>query len=686
MLSGLLNPRRRGNTACVRPYHPTRPVLETLEDRIALSHTALGPAFQVNETPAESFGIPAQVAIANDADGDFVVIWASEGQNGTDIFARIFNNDSTPRTGQFQVNDIPLSTSGFQTIDVAMDADGDFVVVFDAEDRAFNDTIFAQRFDANGGKQGATFTVDQGFGADVAIDDDGNFVVAYQNANSIFYQQFDAAGGQTIAATQVSNPTTEPTNSPPDVDSDSDGNFVIVWNHQGTLGGTQIVAQRFTNTGTAIGGTIQVNPPSASFAASKPTVAVAEDGSGFAVAWTSFLGGPQVETRIFDANGSPVTGVFQVNTSFLTAATPAEIATNNNGDFVVAWTGANDQRIRQVFARTFNADGSPDSAEILVHTPQAEIGPSVVDMDRTGNFVVSWANQFGFNGEDGAPGMSDVFARMFQLPPPNPDDGTPGDPTDNGGDEPGDPDDPNDNGGDPRTPPNDPGTPDPTIIQVPPQEIQNPPTPVNDPAVLISLAQTILLEDETLLPLDPPPFLGFPPISPLPAPALGLNSNVGIDFLVGSSGPVGEISGVIFEDINGNGVKDENEPGIPRHLVFLDLNKNGIRDDDEPTLETNEKGEYVFEKLRMDDYFVSQDLSSLRFQQTFPTLNKPRKVPLRVERPQEVDVNFGAVDRLNGIQPASSPTVPGRSKNENPDKPNSDANEEASEPKNQNQK
>ena len=65
-----------------------------------------------------------------DADGDFVVAWASYGQDGDawGVFAQRFDAAGTPLGLEFRVS---TTTEAHQTApSVAMDSDGDFVVVW----------------------------------------------------------------------------------------------------------------------------------------------------------------------------------------------------------------------------------------------------------------------------------------------------------------------------------------------------------------------------------------------------------------------------------------------------------------------------------------------------------------------------------------------------------------------------
>ncbi|MEN9211986.1 MAG: hypothetical protein Q6K35_04135, partial [Thermostichus sp. DG02_4_bins_136] len=46
----------------------------------------------------------------------------------------------------------------------------------------------------------------------------------------------------------------------------------------------------------------------------------------------------------------------------------------------------------------------------------------------------------------------------------------------------------------------------------------------------------------------------------------------------------GRIEGSHFDDLNGNGLRDPGEPGLPGILTFLDLNGNGRLDPGEPSV------------------------------------------------------------------------------------------------------
>src|SRR5262249_49206928 len=60
----------------------------------------------------------------------------------------------------------------------------------------------------------------------------------------------------------------------------------------------------------------------------------------------------------------------------------------------------------------------------------------------------------------------------------------------------------------------------------------------------------------------------------------------------------GRIFGTLFNDLNGNGVRDAGEPPLAGWRVYLDQNQNGRRDSYEQFATTDQDGRYLFELVR----------------------------------------------------------------------------------------
>lgn len=102
-------------------------------------------------------------------------------------------------------------------------------------------------------------------------------------------------------------------------------------------------------------------------------------------------------------------------------------------------------------------------------------------------------------------------------------------------------------------------------------------------------------------------------------------ANVKLDLKITTTAPsagLGQIAGVVFNDLNGNGVLDQWEPVQRNWRVFLDTNNNKVFDTGETSVLTNANGEYVFNNLAPGTYTVAEVLQS-GWQQSFPNPNNP---------------------------------------------------------------
>jgi hypothetical protein len=156
--------------------------------------------FQVNTYTTSQQLTPAVAASA----AGFVVVWSSlQGTGGYDVFAQRYDGTGNPLGFEFRVN---THTPDFQIApDVAADAAGNFVVVWTSRDQDGSDYgIFGQRFDAAGIPAGPEFGVNayatgrQWLPA-VAREAGGAFMVTWTTVDSyalekVVGQRFDANG------------------------------------------------------------------------------------------------------------------------------------------------------------------------------------------------------------------------------------------------------------------------------------------------------------------------------------------------------------------------------------------------------------------------------------------------------------------------------------------------------------
>jgi hypothetical protein len=76
-----------------------------------------------------------------------------------------------------------------------------------------------------------------------------------------------------------------------------------------------------------------------------------------------------------------------------------------------------------------------------------------------------------------------------------------------------------------------------------------------------------------------------------------------------------DIHGTKFEDLDGDGVRDPNEPGLPNWSIYLDVNNNGVLDSDEPATvtlfddpdtEDDESGRYSLTDIMPGTYALTE--------------------------------------------------------------------------------
>ncbi|MDX2165935.1 MAG: hypothetical protein SF182_02685 [Deltaproteobacteria bacterium] len=381
----------------------------------------LGGELAVNTVTA---GDQVTPAACRRPDGSLVAAWTTiaSADRVASIAARLFDASGMPLGDEFAVES---ATTPARLPAVACDGGGGFVVAWVMPDaaestpahaaaallRRTND-VYARRFGSDGTALGDAFLVNTfAAGAQGSVD------------------QPDAVG--------------------PSVAADATGRFVVVWasDTAGSLpatsaasavdaDGTAVRAQRYSSTGAAVGGELQINRTTAGDQ-TRPDVGMRADGS-FVVAWTT----PgdtdtDVVARRFAADGSPLGDEIAVNdpndnndgTGIRFHEGPA-IAVHDGGGFVVAWSNTagamgppaammaatpvvDGPSKSQVFARPFDADGLPTGDAILMpfeswgETALPDVAPLAGE-----RFVVAWTGRTQFS--DGS-----VFVQSYEA------DGTP---------------------------------------------------------------------------------------------------------------------------------------------------------------------------------------------------------------------------------------------------------------------
>jgi hypothetical protein len=294
---------------------------------------------------------------------------------------------------------------------VGMDKNGDFVAAYvGVNNLTFGQDIFAQRFNKFGQTAGGefrvnTFTAGLQTSVDLAMDKNGDFVVVWVSSEQdgsglgVYAQRYDRKGVPQGDEFQVST-TTAGNQNFPSAAMDDQGNFIVTWSSSdGNLLG--IWAQRYDKFGTPVGSEFQVNTFTTGTQNSS-SVATDRDGN-FVIAWQSNGqdgDGWGVYAQRYDRDGAPVGVEFRVNDHTAgnqTVQNADTVAMANDGSFVVAFQGAGPEADGGgQYARAFDANGVAKVPQIRVSAVSIGEGQGngVVGADRYGNFVVSWSARF----------------------------------------------------------------------------------------------------------------------------------------------------------------------------------------------------------------------------------------------------------------------------------------------------
>jgi hypothetical protein len=256
----------------------------------------IGPELTVSASGLDE----ATPKVAMDRDGNFVVTWMQTLPGGdTNVVARRFNSLGIPVGGVVQVG---VGTFKEHNPDVAMDDQGHFVVAYMRDTNNNNPDVFAKRYDINNNLLNVVnvaTTSKAEINPTIAMALDGRFDVAYQlqfssSDDDILVNRYGPTGvlfGTNAVATSGKR------EQAPSIAMDNFGNAVVAYQKfdpgfLGFGGDWDIKARRISGTtGLLIGGEINIRNTGSDEV--KPSVALNRIGSGgFAVAYQSVSSQP----------------------------------------------------------------------------------------------------------------------------------------------------------------------------------------------------------------------------------------------------------------------------------------------------------------------------------------------------------------------------------------------------------
>ncbi len=325
---------------------------------------------------SNSDGDQIQPVVATNDTGRLVYVWEddsddSDGKitttsnNAHDIYARVMLPESCAISGNSQIV-VNVKTEGHQSEpDVAMDKNGNFVVVWtDDHDNNGSTQIYMRGFNADGSQRFATKTVNtidtrNQYQPRIAMAADGQFAVSWTDTESsastpqINVRGFTADGKEAFAQRAIADEVAG-SRIKSDIFMDNSHNIIVVWEDD-------------------------------------------EDGNG----------STQVKMRILDASGNNKTKVKTVNSASKGDQNMPSVSGKPDGsEFIVVWQNVATSTNYSIMGRTFNASGAEINADFTLSN--SDVAQKVTDphvcMNAKGAAKVVWYN----------PTPKDIKMRVFE--------------------------------------------------------------------------------------------------------------------------------------------------------------------------------------------------------------------------------------------------------------------------------
>ena len=245
----------------------------------------VGPLLAVSTATGLNASNPS---VSMDPQGDFVVSWTQAQSSGnTFVLAQKYVNDAVYGS-QVQVG---VGTFYQFSSAVAMDPQGGFVVTYVRDTNDNNPDVFAKDYYYNGVLR-TTITVaassQQELTPSIAMDDEGNFDIAYQVVNGSSHSVYLARYNDFDTLLGVSKVTTgNATDMLPSIAMDDSANVVVSYVEELSSTNFAVYATMFTDGIWANPNVLIGDIGDAIYA---PSVAMPASGGGFAVAYAHFAG------------------------------------------------------------------------------------------------------------------------------------------------------------------------------------------------------------------------------------------------------------------------------------------------------------------------------------------------------------------------------------------------------------
>ncbi len=314
--------------------------------RFDSSRVPISGEFRVN---TETGGNQTEASVAMGAAGDFIVAWHGPGPNEEDeedIFARRFDVNGMPIGGEFRVNSVRVNEQRYSA--AALSEAGNFVIVWECSDliQAGERAICGRLYDCDGLALGDEFTVTRRYAdcryPDVAMDADGDFAVVWMqdfDSNTIRARFYNSDGSAKTDAFVVSTAGFS-SSCRPSIAMDTAGYSIVTWDGDPRLARQDDIHARFYDPdGAALGSQFVVNTVRGG-PQQNPHAAINDEGE-FIIVWETRID-PEINdlevfARRFDSQGNAAGDDFMINSFTEGHQRYPAAAIGPDGRYVTVW-------------------------------------------------------------------------------------------------------------------------------------------------------------------------------------------------------------------------------------------------------------------------------------------------------------------------------------------------------------
>ncbi|KPJ70916.1 hypothetical protein AMJ52_09300, partial [candidate division TA06 bacterium DG_78] len=374
-------------------------------------------------------------AVAIDQDGNAIIVWFDERNGDYDIFAQKLDSDGNVQWGSSDVKVNQNSDSDAQGYPaVAVDSNGNAIVVWSDYRSGTHYDIYAQKLDSNGSPVWGSSdkkvnqnsdSADQGY-PDIALDSSGNAIIVWEDLrsgshNDIYAQKLNPNGNAQWGSTdkKVNQNTDSAWQANPAVAVTSNGVAIIVWeDERNGLINVDIYAQKLDPSGVAQWGSSdrKVNQNSDTEDQIVPDVVLDSSGNAIVV-WYDYRSGSHCDiyAQKLDSSGVSQWGStdkkVNQNSDSADQQNPA-VTVDSNGNAIVVWEDErNGAANPDIYAQELDSVGDAQwgFTDMKVNQNSDSAGqyyPNIA-FDSSGDVIIVW--------EDGRDVKYNIYAQKIKL-------------------------------------------------------------------------------------------------------------------------------------------------------------------------------------------------------------------------------------------------------------------------------